>query len=231
MSRKERPKWFEFTPLKKRRRKEVKEDPNSMAYGRFQCLLVFGRFQCLVVFGRFQCLVANGKFQCLEANERFQCSLSLKGSNGRFQCLVVFEKRKRKILFTSYHFPPQQFYYNIFFSIDLKVLLYHGSKPYTFFFPWTINYNHASWCTKSFTHSLLNWFWLRIFFSFPWIHGIAHDHFLRASNYTSEWRIASKFILRFDIDATSSWWRISNHERCTLILKLNPLKLGIITFL
>jgi hypothetical protein len=34
-----------------------------------------------------------------------------------------------------FHFPLQQFYLNLFFSIDLKVLFYHGSRPllYTFF--------------------------------------------------------------------------------------------------
>jgi hypothetical protein len=47
--------------LKIMRRKEVKEDFNSMANGRFQCLVANGRFQCLVAFGRFHCLVANGR--------------------------------------------------------------------------------------------------------------------------------------------------------------------------
>jgi hypothetical protein len=39
-------------PLKKRRKKEVKEDPNSMGNGRFQCLVALERFQCLVANGK-----------------------------------------------------------------------------------------------------------------------------------------------------------------------------------
>ncbi len=73
-------------------------------------------------------------------------------------------------------------------------------------FLWPINYNHAYWGTKFFTHSSLNWFW-SIFFSFPWIHGITHDYILWASSHTNERRIASKVILRFDVDLTLSWWR------------------------
>jgi hypothetical protein len=38
MSKKERPKWPEFVPLKRRKRKEVKEDLNSIAYGRVPML-------------------------------------------------------------------------------------------------------------------------------------------------------------------------------------------------
>ncbi len=91
-----------------------------------------------------------------------------------------------------------------------------------------INFNHAFRCTKSSTHSLPNWFWSKIF-SFLWIHDIARDHVLWASNCTNEWRTASRVIFRFDIDVISSWWR-GNHKKCTLILKLNPLELSIIAF-
>jgi hypothetical protein len=35
---------FEFALLKKRKRKEVKEDPNLMANGRFHCLVALERF-------------------------------------------------------------------------------------------------------------------------------------------------------------------------------------------
>jgi hypothetical protein len=56
-------------------------------------------------------------------------------------------KEKEKHLFTSSHFPPTKFYLNLyFFSIDFKVLLYHGLRPlFTHFppFPLSINYNHA----------------------------------------------------------------------------------------
>ncbi len=47
--------------LKKKRRKEVKEDPNSMAYGKFQWLVALKRFHYLVALRRFQCLVAPWK--------------------------------------------------------------------------------------------------------------------------------------------------------------------------
>jgi hypothetical protein len=45
--------WSKFAFLKKRRRKEVKEDFNLMANGRFQCLVALRRFHCLVAFERF----------------------------------------------------------------------------------------------------------------------------------------------------------------------------------
>jgi len=57
-------------PLKINRRKEMEEDPNSVANGRFKCLVAFGRFKCLVALERFQCLVGLGRFQCLVANGR-----------------------------------------------------------------------------------------------------------------------------------------------------------------
>ncbi len=79
MFEKKSPKLFKFMPLKKRRRKEVKENPNLVA-------------------------------------------------NGRFQCLVALGRRRKNIFFTSSHFPPNTCYLN-FFSIDLKILLYHGSRP------------------------------------------------------------------------------------------------------
>ncbi len=47
-SKKENSKWFEFALLKKKKKKEVKENPNSRANRKFQCLVVNGRFQCLV---------------------------------------------------------------------------------------------------------------------------------------------------------------------------------------
>jgi hypothetical protein len=43
--------WFEFALLKRKKKKEVKEDPNSKANRRFQCLVVNGRLQCLVTNG------------------------------------------------------------------------------------------------------------------------------------------------------------------------------------
>jgi hypothetical protein len=106
-------------------------------------------------------------------------------------------------------FPPNKFYLNLFFSIDLKVLFYHGSIslfiPF-FPFPWPTNYNHASWCNKSSTHSSLIWFWLEIFF-LSLNHGVMYDHVLWASSHTNEWRTALGVIFRFDVDVTSLWWK------------------------
>jgi hypothetical protein len=45
-------------------------------------------------------LVANGRFQCLVVN-------------GETYCLVAFGRR-RNILFTSFHFPRNKFYFNFF---------------------------------------------------------------------------------------------------------------------
>jgi hypothetical protein len=36
---------IQFAPLKRKRRKEVKEDPNLVANGRFQCLWPFEGFK------------------------------------------------------------------------------------------------------------------------------------------------------------------------------------------
>ncbi len=39
----------------------MKEDPNSVANGRLQCLVALERFQCLMANRRLQCLMANGR--------------------------------------------------------------------------------------------------------------------------------------------------------------------------
>ncbi len=84
-------------------------------------------------------------------------------------------KEKEKHPFHLFSLPPQQILLKpFFFPINLKVLLYHGSKSlltHFLLFLWPINNNHAFWCNKSSTHSLrFDFDW--IFFSFPWICGI-----------------------------------------------------------
>jgi hypothetical protein len=120
-------------PFKKKNRKEVKENSNLMAYGRFQCLVALERFQCLVAFERFQCLVPLERFQCLVAFEkfhylvafeRFQCLVA----NGRFQCLVTNRRKKEKHIFHLFTLSLQQILLKFFFFIDLKVLFYHASR-------------------------------------------------------------------------------------------------------
>jgi hypothetical protein len=73
-------------------------------------------------------------------------------------------------------------------------------------FIWPINCNHTSWCTKSSTSSSPSWFWLKIL-SFPWIHGVTHDHVLRASSHVNEWKFTPRIVLIFNIDLTPLWWK------------------------
>ncbi len=91
-----------------------------------------------------------------------------------------------------------------------------------FHFPWPINYNHGYRCTKFSTHSSSSWFWSKIF-SFLWIHGVAHDHVLRASNRINEWRTASKIIPKFDVDITFLWWKPKPRE-VRLCFELEPFR-------
>ncbi len=81
---KRKPQMIWIHLLKRKRRKEAKEDPNSVAYGRFQCSVVLKRFHYLVALKKFQCLVANGR-------------------------------KRKSILSTSLHFPPNKFYLNLLF--------------------------------------------------------------------------------------------------------------------
>jgi hypothetical protein len=112
------------------------------------------------------------------------------------------------------------------FPFDLKVLLYHGSRPLlTHFlaFPWSINYDCACQCNKSFTPSLSIWFWLKIwFFSSPWNYGIAHGHILRARSCTSKWRTAFWVISRFDPNVASLWWRTRTSKGARLFWNRTP---------
>ncbi len=93
-------------------------------------------------------------------------------ANGRFHVWLPLEGKGKNMFFTSFSppstFHPKRFYLN-FFSIDFKVLFYHGPRPLLHIFlpfTWSINCTHASWCTKSSTHSSSSWFWSKIFFSF-----------------------------------------------------------------
>jgi hypothetical protein len=61
----------EFPLLKERRMKDVKEDSNLVANGRFHYLVAFERFHCLVALGRFHRLVALEKFHYLVTDGRF----------------------------------------------------------------------------------------------------------------------------------------------------------------
>jgi hypothetical protein len=81
--------------------------------------------------------------------------------------LINLGKWRKNIIFTFFHFPPNKFYFNFpplilrFYFIMVLNHYFTSFLP----FPQPINYNHASGCTKFSTHSLPNWFWLKIFFS------------------------------------------------------------------
>jgi hypothetical protein len=110
-------------------------------------------------------------------------------------------------------FPPTNLLKTSIFNFkkfDLEVLFYHGDRslltPFLFFF-WFINYDRAFRCNKFLTPSLSIKFCLKIwFFSFPWNHGVAHGHILRAPSRTNERKITSRIISRSDLNVTSSWW-------------------------
>ncbi len=77
---------------------------------------------------------------------------------------------------------------------------------YFLLFPWPINYNHAFQGTKFFTHSLLSWFWLKIFFlslnsrCCTWLCLMG----LKLHKWTKN---CLESVLKFDTNPTPSWWK------------------------
>ncbi len=67
-------------------------------------------------------------------------------------------------------------------------------------------------------------------FSFPWIHGITHDHILWASNYTNEWRTTPRIIPKFDNDPTPLWWRFQTTKNAPLSWSWTFLSLVLLHF-
>jgi hypothetical protein len=107
-------------------------------------------------------------------------------------------KEKEKVPFHLFPFPPQATLLRpSCFSFNIKVLLYHGSRPlfmHFLIFPWLINYDHAFWCHKSPTHSVLIQFgWKFIYLSLKlWCHV---SHILWALSCVNEWRVGPKSFL------------------------------------
>ncbi len=112
--------------LLKRRRREVKVDPKLGGQKNVPSLVANGRKR-----RRFFCLVANGRkrrrFFCLVANGRKRRRVFCLVANGRrmrkFPCLVGNgrRRRRRRFFFTSFHFPPKQFYLDLrFFPLILR---------------------------------------------------------------------------------------------------------------
>jgi hypothetical protein len=148
------------------------------------------------------------------------------------QCLVIYGRRRKHIIFISFHFSLKKILLKIFFPLILKfyfamVLCYYFAS--FFHFPWPINYNHTFRWTKFSTYSLPNWFWSN-FFSFAWIHGIVHDHVLWVSRCTNEWKPTLKVIFKFGIDLAPLWWKSWIVKNAPFVSKSNPLELGIIDF-
>jgi hypothetical protein len=110
--------------------------------------------------------VAFERFQYLVAVERFQWKVPMFGG---------IWKEKKKHLFHLFSLSPPTILFDFFFPLLLRfsctMVLERYFMPF-FLFPWPINYNHASWCTKSSTHSLSSWFWLKIFL-FPFFEFMA----------------------------------------------------------
>ncbi len=119
-------------------------------------------------------------------------------------------KEKEKVLFHLFPLCPQATLLRpSFFSFNIKVLLYHGSKLLFYAFP------PFSLAFKLWSHILMlqvphtfivDSIWLKyIFFSLKLWHCVCHV--LWALSYVSEWKIDPKIIFRFDVDTTSLWWK------------------------
>ncbi len=203
--------WIENYVRRKREPPIIRIPPlkgkeNEGCEGRFQ---LGGQWKVPLLSGLWKVPLLSGPWKVPSFGGPWK--VPLLGDRWKVPCLVAKGRWKEKHLFTSSYFPPNKFYLNFqFFSFDLKVLLYHGSRPLLTHFipcPWPINYDCASQCNKS-THSLSIWFWLKIwFFSFPWNYGVVHVHVLWALNLSSEWRTTSEVIFKFNTNASSSWWR------------------------
>jgi len=142
-----------------------------LALERFQAWWLF---ECSMFGGQWGNILFGGHWKVpnLVAFGMFHVWLPLEGEG----------KREGEATFShSSIFHPIRFYLNIFSFILGFCFTMVLDHYFTFFFPfpWPVNYNHAFWGTKYFTHSSFSWFWSKIFF-FLWIHGVAHDYILWA---------------------------------------------------
>jgi hypothetical protein len=115
---------------------------------------------------------------------------------------------ERQILFTSSHFPPNQFYQNLqFFPLTLKFYFTVVLSRFLHI-PFSLAYKSRSRTLMSqvppkfTTNSIL----LKIS-SLPWNYGVARGHILWAPSHTSKWRTDIEIIFGFYVDTTSSRWR------------------------
>jgi len=133
------------------------------------------------------------------------------GGQWKILGLVANERRRKRFLSTSPHFPLKHLLQLPFFILDIEVLLCPSPRPLfmpSLCFLWPINYDCTSWC-HTLPYFIVALIWLKIsFFPFlPCNYGVAYNHVPRAVNRTSEWRTASGVVSRSYLDITSSWWR------------------------
>ncbi len=111
--KKKNPKWSKFIILKRRKWKEVKEDPNLVANGRFQCLVALGRFKCLVVLegsNAWWLIESSNAWWPLEgSNVWWHWKVPMLGGLWKAPMFSDLWKEKGKHFFTSSHFPPTIF--------------------------------------------------------------------------------------------------------------------------
>ncbi len=119
-------------------------------------------------------------------------------------------RRKRRFLFTPFHFPPNKFYSNLSFIylFDLNLLFYHGSNGYLRLSSLSLAYKLWSRIQCHKFPALHCWFNLvEDLLFFPWNYGIMYGHVLQASSCVSEWRVGPGVVFRSNVDATSLWWK------------------------
>jgi hypothetical protein len=88
---------------KRKKRRDVKENPDLVANGRFQA---WWPFECSMLGGQWGSILLNGQWEVINLVV-----------NGETSCLVALGKRNKNIPFTS-HFSPHKILPKFFF-IDL----------------------------------------------------------------------------------------------------------------
>jgi hypothetical protein len=104
-------KWSKLTPLKRRGNKEAKEDHNLVANERFQ---TWWRLEGSKLSGQWGSILFGDQWKVLN--------------------LAALGRKRRNIIFTCFHFSPHKILLK-FFSIDFRVLFYHGFKSLFCIFP------------------------------------------------------------------------------------------------
>jgi hypothetical protein len=122
--------------------------------------------------------------------------------------LVSFGRRRRNIIFTSFHFSPHKILLK-FFSIDFKVLFYHVFKPLLCIFPsFSLTYKLQSCISKyQIFHTLIAKLILIEYFFCSLTSWLANDYVLWASSHTNERKIAPRIIPKLNTNLAKSWWR------------------------